>query len=127
MRVLRVCSFPRERVFVGPRSESGDSDMKVTAALITATCLTVVGVAPAFADAREDAAKELREEMAVRTYPNCWAPSYTARGPCGDTGACQAAKDAINSLQTDLGDPATQKDGAYRWFRYVNSRTQYVL
>lgn len=77
-------------------------------------CLLLCWSAAANADAREDEAKALRDEI-VLSAPTC------ARGVAGCLGedACKQAVEAIADYQFGLNDPSTHKDAVGGWRRFV--------
>lgn len=92
--------------------------MKAAIGLITIVCLSF-GLAPgAKADAREDEAKTLRDEI-VLTAPSC---AKRVDGCLGED-ACKAALEAIADYQLSLNDPSTQKDAVAGWRRFVVAKT----
>lgn len=104
--------------------------MKLAVILASSLCLLLNGAAIAHADplevqakvdqAKEDLAKEVKDEIAVR-HMTCLR-DYGVAGACGeDDNTCNATLAAVSDFQVDLSDPSTQKRAVYRWWRFVSA------
>lgn len=90
--------------------------MRIVTGAMTVVCLSFNFAAGVHADAREDEAKALRDEI-VLTAPSC---GKRVDG-CSEDG-CKSAVEAIADYQLGLSDPVTQKDAVAGWRRFVVAR-----
>lgn len=96
--------------------------MKLALALAVVAGLAAASAGLARADAREDQAKEVRDEIATQRMDSC-SVGYGVRAPCGSKDVCAKVKEVITSFQTDMDSPETQKGAVYRMFRFLSRDT----
>ena len=88
--------------------------MRTLVGVATIFCLSLGSIAGARADAREDEAKALRDEIVLS------APSCVKRvDGCLGEDACKGALAAIADYQFGLNDPSAQKDAVGGWRRFI--------
>ncbi len=97
--------------------------MRFTVACAVAVLFSLAFVVGARADAREDLAKEVLEEISTRQM-KCSNDAYYDKNDCGENGTgnwCHRTMEAITDLKADLASKDTIKKGIYNWWKSVNN------
>ena len=72
--------------------------------------------------AKEDLAKEVKDEIAVRHMTCLRDYGEEVAGACGDNDdTVNATLAAVSDFQVDLSNSSTQKRAVYRWWRFVSA------
>jgi hypothetical protein len=98
--------------------------MRFTVACVAAILSQIAFIAGVHADAREELAKQVHQEISTRQM-RCTVADYFEWNACGDTGEdddlCPATMEAITDFKSELSSADTQRRAAYRWWKFVSS------
>lgn len=92
--------------------------MRMAVGFVASQCLLFGMAGSAHADAREDQAKEVRDEIALRKI-ECHSV-YFGANTCGKGNVCEETLEAIRDYQVDLNEPDRQKSAVQKWWRFVS-------
>lgn len=101
--------------------------MKRIIACMVAASMPLALAAGALADAREDLAKEVHEEL-LKSNMKCVTGSIYVKDACGGGPGsrqfCEEANERITDLKADLLNADTQKRAIYYWWKFVSSTSE---
>lgn len=101
--------------------------MRFTALCAVGALSALAFVALARADAREDLAKEVHEDLSKSRITcvtgSIWVKDVCGGGP-GSHHFCEEANEVITDLKSDLLSADTRKRAVYRWWKFVSSDSE---
>ncbi len=98
--------------------------MKLMTLCAAAVLSAFAVIGGAYADAREDLAKEVHEEVSKR-HITCVITEYFGTNACSSfrklkEGLCDETTEALADFKSELLNADTQKRAVYRWWKFVS-------